>query len=219
MIKSGSRSQRTVGEGSKPKIVLKTQYTNAGLLTSSFHKVALFLFPKFKSMSILPSFCHGHVHDLVRRLLQTQDFSGAQSDATSDHCYVTEPSTKKRKSDHVEHKSYALQLDEYVDKVQDRDCTDEVARYVEADFSFNDSASCKDHVVDFHVLKFWEEQKVSYPKLAKLARWILAIPPSSASSERVFSCSGRAYEERRSRLSPESLDATVFLNSFFKSSD
>ena len=72
---------------------------------TSFHKVALFLFPKFKSMSILPSSCHGHVHDLVRRLLQTQDFSGAQSDATSDHCYVTEPSTKKRKPDLVEHKS------------------------------------------------------------------------------------------------------------------
>ena len=82
-----------------------------------------------------------------------------------------------------------------------------------------DSASCKDHVGGFLVLKFWEEQKVSYPKLAKLAGWILAIPASSASSERVFFCSGRVYEERRSRLSPESLDATVFLNSFFKSSD
>jgi len=60
-------------------------------------------------------------------------------------------------------------------------------------------------------MKFWQEQKV-YPKLAKLAKWILSV---TASSERVFSCAG-VYGERRNRLlSPESTDTIVFLKSFF----
>ena len=65
------------------------------------------------------------------------------------------------------------------------------------------------------VIKFWMEHKSTYPKLSKLARWVLSVPASSASSERVFSCAGRVFEERRTRLDAESLDNVVFLNSFF----
>jgi len=182
---------------------------------TDFHKIALFLFPKFKSMSILHPSCVEHVHNLVRRMLRREDFIMSELKTNANHCYCSEqPPAKKNKGSHD--KPYAWELSEYVDLPSDHDNSDEVSRYIAADFSFNDSASCQDHIGGCNVLKFWQEQKVSYPKLAKLARWILSIPASSTSSESVFSCTGRVNEEQRNQLSPDSIDGIVFLNSVFK---
>jgi len=49
-----------------------------------------------------------------------------------------------------------------------------------------------------------------YPYLSKLARQILAIPASSASSKRSFSVAGRVIEERRSCLDGSTVDALLF---------
>ena len=85
-----------------------------------------------------------------------------------------------------------------------------------ADFSDQEQYYTKDCVGAFNILKFWNEQKQSFPNFAKFARCILSIPCSSAASERLFSCAGRVYEERRNRLGCDSLDAIVFLNSYLK---
>jgi len=93
-----------------------------------------------------------------------------------------------------------------------------VENYILADFSGDAIAnhSQKEHPGGFDILNFWKEHQITYPKLSKLARWVLSIPASSASSERVFSCAGRVFEERHTRPSAESLDATVFLHSFYR---
>ena len=109
---------------------------------------------------------------------------------------------------------YALELNEYADTVPECDA-DEVTRYIQADFPSEASASQKHHSGGVDVLKFWMENQSTYPKLSMLALWLLSVPASSASSERVFSCAGRVFEERRTRLRAESLDDVVFLNSFF----
>ena len=62
------------------------------------------------------------------------------------------------------------------------------------------------------VLGWWQENHHSYPKLAILARGILAIPASSSSSERNFSTAGRTIEERRTALNPSTVDAILFLH-------
>lgn len=54
-----------------------------------------------------------------------------------------------------------------------------------------------------------------YPYLSKLARQILATPASSVSSERSFSVAGRVIEERRSCVDGSTVDAILFLNSFY----
>ena len=51
-------------------------------------------------------------------------------------------------------------------------------------------------------------------RLSQLACSLLAIPASSATSERLFSLTGRILEARRQQLSPESLDALLFLRNF-----
>lgn len=62
-------------------------------------------------------------------------------------------------------------------------------------------------------LKWWQLNTINYPYLSNLAKKTLAIPASSASSERNFSAAGRFVEERRSRLAPENVDKLLFLHS------
>ncbi|CAM4847299.1 unnamed protein product, partial [Rotaria magnacalcarata] len=47
--------------------------------------------------------------------------------------------------------------------------------------------------------------------LSRLVAALLSIPVSSATSERIFSETGRILEARRQQLSAESLDSLVFL--------
>jgi len=71
-------------------------------------------------------------------------------------------------------------------------------------------------VIDDNLLDFWKRQNHIFPHLSLLARQILAITASSASSERSFSIAGRLIEERRSCLSGTSVDSILFLNNHFK---
>jgi len=70
--------------------------------------------------------------------------------------------------------------------------------------------------VNADIFNFWKIQNEKFPLLFQLARQTLCIPVSSASSERVFSVSGRIIEEHKSRLKGETVDSLVFLHNFFK---
>ena len=65
------------------------------------------------------------------------------------------------------------------------------------------------------VLQWWHAagKAQAYPALRKLAMMLHAVPASSASSERLFSAAGRVLEARRQNLSPETVDAILFLRS------
>lgn len=66
-------------------------------------------------------------------------------------------------------------------------------------------------------LQWWKINHTRYPVLAKMARDYLAIPASSASSERTFSKAGLLITDRRTRLSSESIKACCLLQSWLKS--
>ena len=62
-------------------------------------------------------------------------------------------------------------------------------------------------------LTWWRENEARFYGLKRLARKYLAIPATSAPSERVFSLAGNICSRRRPSLSsPDHLDALVFLN-------
>lgn len=61
-------------------------------------------------------------------------------------------------------------------------------------------------------LEWWCRLQFSFPSLARLAVKFLAIPPSSAASERVFSMAGNIVTKKCNRLGDDSIDALVFLN-------
>ena len=59
---------------------------------------------------------------------------------------------------------------------------------------------------------WWLEYEKQYPRVALLAKQILSIPASSASSERVFSTAGNIITSKRSRLDPMNATALIFLH-------
>ncbi len=64
--------------------------------------------------------------------------------------------------------------------------------------------------------KWWFQNKSRYPLLARLAMKYLSAPPTSVSSERLFSTVGEIYDERRNRLNPEHADTLIFIKNNIK---
>lgn len=60
-------------------------------------------------------------------------------------------------------------------------------------------------------LNWWKSNRKRFPTFARLARFYLSIPASSAEAERLFSSSGNCISEKRVRLSEQSARASVGL--------
>ncbi|KAI8750734.1 hypothetical protein BgiMline_019877, partial [Biomphalaria glabrata] len=68
-------------------------------------------------------------------------------------------------------------------------------------------------VTDCNTMELWKENDYEHklPKMAFIAKKLLAIPATSTASERVFSVCGVTMSDRRSRLNPETLQMLTFL--------
>ena len=102
---------------------------------------------------------------------------------------------------------------------------DVLKEFVSNDNSSDDNNDPYDDVMEYckdkvsyqegeDVLSWWKKHSCIYPQLSRLAPALLSIPASSASSERIFSETGRILEARRQQLSSESLDSLVFVRNF-----
>ena len=70
---------------------------------------------------------------------------------------------------------------------------DEIERYLKLDIVCDD------------VLEFWRSSTDTFPRLASLARVVLAVPATSTPSEQVFSTTGLIVNAKRTTLAPESI--------------
>ena len=59
------------------------------------------------------------------------------------------------------------------------------------------------------LLLWWKSKEIELPSLSRVTKKILSIPATSCPSERDFSCAGYTYNERRTNLKPETLDALL----------
>ncbi|KAL2922824.1 putative AC transposase, partial [Bienertia sinuspersici] len=59
---------------------------------------------------------------------------------------------------------------------------------------------------NFHIIEWWKNHSSKFPVLARIAKDILAIPASTIASESAFSAGRRVLDEKRSRLSSESIE-------------
>uniref|UniRef100_A0A0A1WMC4 Putative AC9 transposase n=1 Tax=Zeugodacus cucurbitae TaxID=28588 RepID=A0A0A1WMC4_ZEUCU len=84
--------------------------------------------------------------------------------------------------------------------------SDEIRRYSAENVEFSEN---------FDVMQWWLNNNKRYPRLSKLAEKVLAIPASSAASERVFSLAGNIITEKRNRIAPKTVDSILFLNSIY----
>lgn len=72
-------------------------------------------------------------------------------------------------------------------------------------------------IIILDLLIWWGESQ--FVALKTVAYSILCISASSSESERVFSTTGRLISERRSQLSPETVNMMIFMNSISKYKD
>ena len=66
------------------------------------------------------------------------------------------------------------------------------------------------------VRTWWKDNSSKYPQLASIARDLLNIPTTSATSERIFSTAGFTLNKLQSTLKPNHINALVFLNKILK---
>ncbi|CAF3366112.1 unnamed protein product, partial [Rotaria sp. Silwood2] len=67
---------------------------------------------------------------------------------------------------------------------------------------------------DDTLLGWWSKHSLIFPQLTLLARSLFGIPASSATSERVFSSTGRILEKRRQLLNPDIVDDILMIRNF-----
>jgi hypothetical protein len=85
------------------------------------------------------------------------------------------------------------------------DDSDEIDRYINTKLPFTK---------DDTLLGWWNNHSLIFPQLALLAKSLLGVPASSATSERVFSASGRILEKRRQSLNPDVVDDILIIRNF-----
>ena len=70
----------------------------------------------------------------------------------------------------------------------------------------------QDDDVPYNPLLWWKAHQARFPMLSVLARKYLAIPATSAPSERLFSSAGLTIAKERARLTPEHAANLIFLH-------
>lgn len=60
-------------------------------------------------------------------------------------------------------------------------------------------------------MKWWQQNTIYFPRLAKLAAKYFCVQTTSVASERVFSTTGYIVCATKAFLSPENVNALVFL--------
>ncbi|KAL6531182.1 hypothetical protein OROHE_014251 [Orobanche hederae] len=69
-----------------------------------------------------------------------------------------------------------------------------------------------------NLLKWWAKRFTIFHVVATIAKVILAVPASTVSVEQAFSVGGYILDERRSRLTPQNIEAQALLNDWVKAS-
>ncbi|CAM4672842.1 unnamed protein product [Leuciscus chuanchicus] len=169
---------------------------------TDLHKAATFLWPKFNQLRMLPADQRVNVQQYVKsRLSAAQqpvpEGPGEASQETSASLSAAAPAPAAKKTPRFDEWENVFGVGETESE------EDEVDSYVRQRPTMTD---------DQDLLGWWKTNSSVYPKLAQLARQVLCVPASSSSSERVFSAAGRTIEERRTRLSPSTVDALLFLH-------
>ncbi|KAL6514264.1 hypothetical protein OROHE_019251 [Orobanche hederae] len=67
-----------------------------------------------------------------------------------------------------------------------------------------------------NLLKWWAKRSTIFPVVATIAKEILVVPASTVSVEQAFSTGGYILDERRSRLTPQNLEAQALMNDWVK---
>lgn len=119
------------------------------------HKIAVFLWPNFRTLKMLTGEERKAVHDEVREIIETR--IAKESDRRDNYNNQLGSSAKKARTDFGEwEESFEI-------------CQDELNAYINQTLPNCDETG---------ILNWWRDHQTKFPKLAQLARWILSIPAS-----------------------------------------
>ena len=169
-------------------------------LTYTVAVLASALDPRFKALNFLSARQGQQVATNVIKLCEEKAEGTEQSEASSTGA-TGAPPTKKKKPPPPAEPTSIDSLFGPEDKF-DTSIPTEVKRY------FADPAVSRNE----DPLLWWRKNESRFPHIARLARLFLAVPATSTPSERVFSAAGNIVTKKRSALSPENVDALIFLN-------
>ena len=170
------------------------------LKIENIHKIAVFFNPKMKQLKVLEQSDALWVKNQVKN--QCADLISKFINNDSDDSVTTvqeRPSKRPRKKS-----KKTTDFSQYYDSSSEEEDEDEVDQYLKLKVS-------KDK--DLNILEWWNNHKNEFSALAILSSYYLAIPASSASSEREFSAAGQTISERRTNLNPETIDSILILHS------
>ncbi|KAL5239010.1 hypothetical protein ACI65C_006420 [Semiaphis heraclei] len=170
------------------------------------HEIAVFLFPKFKSLEMFSETDKARIIGNIELKLLRIDL---EEDNRLTNLQEVNNITARNPNP-----SRNSTFSKWEDDENDTDQSRNYPRYKK---EVEDYKNKYFEVHDDNILEFWNNQKHIFPLLSILAKQILAIPASSASSERSFSVAGRVIEERRSCLGGNTVDGILFLNNHFNS--
>lgn len=187
------------------------------LVIGTYHKVAIFLCPMFKKLSMFPENMRAEVLNCVRQAIEDLPDPPCNADQKQPTAVGKAGVGEKRKppseltlGDHeyTGPMKKANKFAEFEDNEDiNHDNEDEVAVYISTNFSYPAEES-------FNPLLFWKDNAKQFPKLAHVARCIFACPAASSASERAFSLAGVIYSKRRGgTMNRETLEALCFLHS------
>jgi hAT family C-terminal dimerisation region len=170
------------------------------LKIENIHKIAVFFDPRMKQLKILEQSDVLWVKEQIKSQCANllSKFTNDESD-DSTNTVQERPHKRLRKK-----AKESTDFSQYYDSSSDEEEDDEVDQYMK-------SKAPKDK--DLDVLQWWSDHKNEYPSLAILSAYYLAIPASSAPSEREFSAAGQTINEHRTNLNPETIESILILHS------
>lgn len=144
----------------------------------------------------------------LRQLIDNRDNGSSTQDASveSQQSSSTQQLPDTQQSTNAQQSSSAQQSFFKRIFVNSSDVGDELDTYLKSPLE-------KDNV---NITKYWKTNEKALPKLARLARIVLCVQPTSVASERIFSEAGLVDTDRRSKLSSDSFESTMKSSSWLK---
>ncbi|KAH9367076.1 hypothetical protein HPB48_021787 [Haemaphysalis longicornis] len=169
------------------------EFLELKLTVGELHKISTFLWPPFRHLRMLDAQDRKNVHDRVREML------------TDVHLRLSQggPSTEQLDNKPAPKRSFLQEFNGWQNAAEAQTTDSELDSYL------RDSDSSEDVR---RLLESWGAQRKKHRRLFFLAKKVLSIPSTSASSERNFRVAGYVFQERRTCFKPENLDNLLFLH-------
>lgn len=159
-----------------------------------FHQIAVFLNPALKSLKQFSALEKTRIYDKTMEMMESYQPMASNSESNE----RAEGTPRANISD-----ALAAFADDDEDNAESNLIADEINEYKNMRIGAFES-----------VLIWWQQNKFRLPRLYGVARFVFAIPASSAAPERVFSRAGKLVSHRPN-LIPEHVDDILFLKSNF----